>query len=155
MPGQSGPESNGNEGVLRIPQRPSITGTSPSDCLVSYSGALIGGSYPSVEVQSVYSSAPSWLGNKAQLITTIFRWLKKFCSACKSVDDQSTSSRLKAVDSEAVLRDIMVNPVSVSRKVSGELGIPLSSLFVTFTTTAKLCLGLHCDSRYRKSFDAP
>ena len=35
FPGQSGPWSNGNEGVLRIPQSSSITGTSPSDCLVS------------------------------------------------------------------------------------------------------------------------
>ena len=34
--GQSGPGSNGNEEVLRIPQSSSITGTSPSDCLVSY-----------------------------------------------------------------------------------------------------------------------
>ena len=37
-PGQSGPGSNGNEGVLRIPQSPSITGTSRLDCLVSYPG---------------------------------------------------------------------------------------------------------------------
>ena len=36
MLGQSGPKSNGNEGVLCIPQDPSITGTAPSDCLVSY-----------------------------------------------------------------------------------------------------------------------
>ena len=34
--GQSRPGSNDNEGVLRIPQSSSITGTSPSDCLVSY-----------------------------------------------------------------------------------------------------------------------
>ena len=34
-PGQSGPGSNGNEGELRIPQSPSITGILPSDCLVS------------------------------------------------------------------------------------------------------------------------
>ena len=34
-PGQSGPGGNGNDGVLRIL---SITGTSPSDCLVSYPG---------------------------------------------------------------------------------------------------------------------
>ena len=33
--GQSGPGSDGNEGVLCIPQSSSITGTSPSDCLVS------------------------------------------------------------------------------------------------------------------------
>ena len=58
--GQSGPEGNGNEGVLCIPQCPSITGTSPSDCLVSYTGHLLGvGSYPSAEKQSVYSTAPA------------------------------------------------------------------------------------------------
>ena len=33
--GQSGSGSDGNEGVLCIPQSSSITGTSPSDCLVS------------------------------------------------------------------------------------------------------------------------
>ena len=37
-PGQSGPGRNSSEGVLPIPQRLSITGTSPSDCLVSYPG---------------------------------------------------------------------------------------------------------------------
>ena len=42
-PGQSGPGSNGNEGVLRIPQSSSIAGTSPSDCLVSYPGHSLGG----------------------------------------------------------------------------------------------------------------
>ena len=42
MPGQSEPGSNGNEGVLRIPQGPSITGISPSDCLVSYPGHSLG-----------------------------------------------------------------------------------------------------------------
>ena len=41
--GQSGPGSNGNEGVLRIPQSPSITGTSLSDYLVSYPGHSLGG----------------------------------------------------------------------------------------------------------------
>ena len=38
--GQSGLGSNGNEGVLCIPQSSSITGTSPSDCLVSYLGSF-------------------------------------------------------------------------------------------------------------------
>ena len=43
IPGQSGPVSNGNEGVLRIPQSSIITWTSPSDCLVSYPGlSLVG-----------------------------------------------------------------------------------------------------------------
>ena len=36
--GQSGPGSNGSEGVFRIPESPNITRTSPSDCLVSYPG---------------------------------------------------------------------------------------------------------------------
>ena len=35
-----------NEGVLRILQSPSITGTSPSDCLVSYPGYSLGGLTP-------------------------------------------------------------------------------------------------------------
>ena len=63
---QCGPGSNDNEGVLRIPQGSSITGTSPSDCLVSYSGhSLEGGSYPSVEKQLVYSTTPAdWANNR-------------------------------------------------------------------------------------------
>ena len=43
--GQSGPGS-GPEGVLCIPQNSSITGTSPSDCLVSYPGHSLGGVLP-------------------------------------------------------------------------------------------------------------
>ena len=38
MLGQSGAGRNGSEEVLRIPQSSSITGTSSSDCLVSYLG---------------------------------------------------------------------------------------------------------------------
>ena len=58
-PGQSGPESDGNEGVICIPQSPSITETTPKNCLVSYPGHLLGRSYPSVEKQSVYSTVPA------------------------------------------------------------------------------------------------
>ena len=64
--GHSRPGSDGNEGVLCIPQSSSITGTSPSDCLVSYPGhSLGGGYYPSAEKQLVYSAAPAdWaMGN--------------------------------------------------------------------------------------------
>ena len=57
-PSQNEPGSNGNEGVLHI-HLISRTGTSPVDDLVSYSGYSIGGwSYPSAEMQSVYSTAP-------------------------------------------------------------------------------------------------
>ena len=41
-PGKSGPGSDDNEGILRILQSSSITGTSASDCLVSYPGHLLG-----------------------------------------------------------------------------------------------------------------
>ena len=63
--GQNRPGSNGNVGVPRIPQGPSITGISPSDCLVSYPGhSLEWGSYPSAEVQLVYSTAPANWANQ-------------------------------------------------------------------------------------------
>ena len=41
--GQSGLGSNDNEGVFLIPQSSSLTGTAPSDCLVSYPGYLLSG----------------------------------------------------------------------------------------------------------------
>ena len=56
--GPSGAGSNGNKRMFCILQNSSINGTSPSDCLVSYR-TFIGGSYPSAEVQSVYSTAPA------------------------------------------------------------------------------------------------
>ena len=43
IPDQSGPKSNGNEGVVRIPQRPSNNGNSPSVGLVLYQGHSLGG----------------------------------------------------------------------------------------------------------------
>ena len=57
--GQSGLGSGGNKEVLCIPQSSSITGTSPSDYLVSYPEDLLGESYLSAEKQSVYSTAPA------------------------------------------------------------------------------------------------
>ena len=58
-PGQSGPGSDGNEGVFNIPQIFSITGISPSECLVSYPGHSLGEFFPpSAEMQLVYFTAP-------------------------------------------------------------------------------------------------
>ena len=57
--GQSRPGSNGNEGVLCIPQSSRITGISTSDCLMSYPGHLFGGGYFSAKKQSVYSTTPA------------------------------------------------------------------------------------------------
>ena len=44
--GQTGPRSDGNEGVLCIPQSSSITEASTLDCLVSYPGHPLGDTYP-------------------------------------------------------------------------------------------------------------
>ncbi len=61
-PGQSEPGSDGNKGVIRIPQSSSVTGTSPSDCLVSYPGH-------SAEMPSVHSTAPvDWAKNSSGAI---------------------------------------------------------------------------------------
>ena len=60
--------------VLCIPQSSSITGASPSGCLVSYSGHSLGEFYPSAEMQSLYSVAPAnW--------TRLCQWEKKFVLA--------------------------------------------------------------------------
>ena len=56
IPGQNGPGSNDNEGVLHIPTTSSITGTSPLDCIVSYSRHSLGTDTPPTEVQLVYST---------------------------------------------------------------------------------------------------
>ena len=46
-PGQSGPGSDDNEGVLHIPKKCGITEATPSDCIMSYPGHSLGWrSYP-------------------------------------------------------------------------------------------------------------
>ena len=49
-PDQSGPGSDGNKWALRIPQSFSITGTSSSDCLVSYLGHSLRKYAPSADI---------------------------------------------------------------------------------------------------------
>ena len=81
-PGQSGPGSDGNEGVLCIPQSSSIAGTLPSDCLVSYPGHSLGGeggSYSSAEKRSVYSTAPAdWASHHQGLFACIKSVFERF-----------------------------------------------------------------------------
>ena len=74
-PSQSGPGSNGNEGVLCIPQSSSITGASPSDRLALYWGHSLGWVLPLCRgVFGVFYS-PSRLSN---LISKriIFKWAR-------------------------------------------------------------------------------
>ena len=73
-PGQSGPVSDSNEEVLQIPQSPSITGASPSDCLVSYLAHSLGESYPTTEMQSVYSTASAdWAISQPEIFQLKYR----------------------------------------------------------------------------------
>ena len=71
-PNQSGPGRDGNKGVLPVSQSASITGTSPTDCLVSYAGhSLERGFYPSTEKQLAYSTAlADWAS---------FKWSRSDC----------------------------------------------------------------------------
>ena len=66
--GESGSGSDGNEGVLHIPQSFSIIGALPSDCLMSYPRHSLKDFYPSAEMQSVYSTATAdWTLDKLSL----------------------------------------------------------------------------------------
>ena len=53
----------------------------------------------------------------------IRRWLKKFCSRCKNLNDQARSGKPKTVNSETALQAIEANRVSSIWRVSGELAI--------------------------------
>ena len=74
IPSQSGPGSDGNKEVFCIPQNPSITGTSPSDCLVSYQDTHWWGPLPSAEVQLEYSTTPgNWAIHRVNDKTVLFQ----------------------------------------------------------------------------------
>ena len=61
---------------------------------------------------------------KAQLIPVeLIKWLKKFCSGCKNLDNHTSSARPKTVDFKAVLQAIKANPVISTRRLSGKLDI--------------------------------
>ena len=64
--GQSGPGSDDNEGVLRIPQSSSITGTS-SDCLVSYQDTPWGGALTLLERSSRCILQPQLTGHSEKV----------------------------------------------------------------------------------------
>ena len=65
-PGQSWLEIDGNEGMLCIPQSSSITGTSQSDCLVSYFGHSLEGSYHFAAGQGKWWKRINPFGNDVQ-----------------------------------------------------------------------------------------
>ena len=56
------------------------------------------------------------------------RWFKKFCLACKHLDNQVSSGRPKTMDSLAMLYAIETNLASGTWRVSGEFHISQSSI---------------------------
>ena len=65
-PGQIGHGNNGTGGIHQIPQSSGIIGASLSECLVSYLGHSLEKSYPSAEMQLLYSTAPAdWANNSS------------------------------------------------------------------------------------------
>ena len=66
--------------------------------------------------------------------STVTRWFKKFHSGYNS---QVRSSRPKIIDSKAMLQAIEANMVNSTQNESGELGISLFCLVITFTMSAK------------------
>ena len=92
----SGPGSDGNKGVLCIPQSSCITGTTPSDCLVSYPGHSLVGSYSSTEKQSVYSTAPADWTIKTVNLNKIYN-LKSFSNFKYFPDHFNSRRKLRSV----------------------------------------------------------
>ena len=78
-PGQSKPGSDGNKGVLRIPQSSSITEISPSDCLVLYpEHSLRGGGLTPLQRSSRYILQPQPTGQFAFINFLCFIYLCLF-----------------------------------------------------------------------------
>ena len=104
--GQSGSESNSNEGVLCIPQSSGITGASPLDCLASYPGYLLGegrGLTLSAEMQSVYSTALANWANQQVVLRFNVTYISHFWE--KSVAEDI---------SFPTIRNLMVSAINLS-----------------------------------------
>ena len=95
---------NGNEGVLRIPQSSSITGTSPLDCLVSYPGHSLGGLTPSGEVQSVYSTVlADWAIHRVKCQKVLFQIIQFSMSTKQFYFEQFSLALVRSLNVKTVL----------------------------------------------------
>ena len=74
-PSQSGPGSDGNKGVLRIPQKASIAGTSPSDYLVPYTGHSLGGGLTPLQRSSWCILSPQSTGQFSFLVFVVLSFV--------------------------------------------------------------------------------
>ena len=87
--------------------------------------------------------------------STVTRWLKKFHSSYKNLNNQAKLSRFKTVDSKVNLKAMEANPASSTWRVSGKLGISLFTVVCCIynfeSGAAELCLML---PKYCKTFDS-
>ena len=67
-------------------------------------------------------------GEGAVVYSTVSRWVEKFCSGYKNLNDQIRLDRPKTVDSKAMLQAIEANPVSYNQRVSGKFSITFMTL---------------------------
>ena len=85
--------------------------------------------------------------------STVTRWLKKFRSGCKNLDNQMRSGRSKCVDSEIVLQAIEANLASSTQTVWGELCISYSSVVHHFYDLGiQSCRIVHHVTKMLKNF---
>ena len=90
-PGQCGPGSDDKEEVFHIPQSFSISGTSPSDCLVSYPEHLLGGLTPPQRcIQCILQ--PQLTGKRCRggynsfpWIATLYPWYVLYNAKCSAI----------------------------------------------------------------------
>ena len=79
--GWSGSGSNGNEGMLHIPQSSTITGTLPSDCFVLYPGYSLRGLSPLTGQRNYFPSRGN--NNKSSSFQDfLFIWIAWTVDAC-------------------------------------------------------------------------
>ena len=99
IPGQSEPKSGGNKEVLHISQSSSITGTSPSDCLVPYPRHLLGwGFLPLCRVAVGVFYSPSPLSMFMFLFNVVICWvnwkLKNVCIQMNTLEVLELQKRI-------------------------------------------------------------
>ena len=124
MPCQSGPGSNGNEGVLRISESPCITGTLPSDCSVSYPGhslvVLVVGVLPLCRSAVSVFFSPSRLGKQ--------NWFENLNTEDRIVEDYFKKqihkrSRQEIVKEKQWDRSIKKQDISMNQKETSTLNL--------------------------------
>ena len=124
IPGQSGPGSNGDEGVLHIAQSISITWTSLLDRLVSYIGHGGGGAYSSAVLQSVHSTADWTILNWEEYfhLKPMSMW---FCWYCRKGPDFADT--------------LLQNSLHKSK-----ISLYIYIYIYIYNDTSMVCLLLHC-----------